>query len=443
MMAFLASISVSIVLGYLTACFFWPRGLSRATLWTFAWPTGAGLCSLIFFLFRRPMFTIEFALLIVLGGVWFLRRRPDPSHSGSSLTVPLVCLLVAGAVGFVVAGLLFIVHQDPHGDWDAFAIWNSHARYLYRDGNAWQTDIRNTFHPDYPLLVPSMNARAWRYEGEEMPETGGWLGLAYILSALAVLTATLAELRGWRIAMIIGSVLLGTPFFLEYGVMQSADVPLSLYLVSAIALLCLYSERGEGKPGLLVLSGFMAGCAGWTKNEGLLFIVALCVSILAPVFVRPSLTLRRFRSFAAGLALPLAVIVLFKSTAGLPGDYTAQRQYQEIVEKLASPDRYTTITANFARTLWSFGNWAINPLIPLLVFAGLCMVSGTAIRSFGWLTGASALTLVFAGYFVIYLVAAYDLQYLLDASNQRLFLQIWPSFLLLAGAVAVQYNHAP
>jgi dolichyl-phosphate-mannose-protein mannosyltransferase len=443
MIPLLASITVAVVLGYLAASFFWPRGLSRATLWTFAWPMGAGLCSLIFFLFRRPMFTVEFALLLVLGAIWFWRRRPGPSHSGSSLAVPAVCLLVAGVAGCVVAALLFIVHQDPHGDWDAFAIWNSHARYLYRDGPAWQTHIQNTFHPDYPLLVPAMNARAWRYAGEEMPETGGWLGLLYTLSAIAVLTATLTEMRGLRRALIIGCVLLSTPFFLEYGVMQSADVPLSLYLLSAIALLCLYSERGDGESGLLVLSGFMAGCAGWTKNEGLIFVAALCVSILAPVFVRRSLTLRRFGAFAAGLVLPLAVVIFFKSNVGLPTDYAANRQSAEIVGKLVDPERHMTIIVGFAKTLWSFGEWVVNPLIPLLVFVGLSVGVGTAIRTFGWLTSACALVLVLAGYFGIYVIATYDLQYLLEASSQRLFLHLWPPFLLLAGLVAVQYEHAP
>ena len=343
----------------------------------------------------------------------------------------------------MVAGLIFLVHQDPHGDWDAFAIWNSHARYLYRDGAAWQNDIRNTFHSDYPLLVPSMNARVWRYAGEEIPETGGWLGLAYTLSALAVLTATLVELRGLRVALIIGSVLVGTPFFLEYGVMQSADVPLSLYFLSAIALLCLYSERGAGESGLLVLSGFMTGCAGWTKNEGLLFIVALCASMLAPIFVSPSRTLQRFGSFAAGLVLPAVVIVLFKFTVRVLNENLSNRQYSELAEKLVDPERYLTVFSNFAKTLWSFGDWAINPLIPLLVFVGLSAFGGTAIRRFGWLTSASTLVIVLAGYYAIYMVAAVDLQYLLDASNPRLFLQLWPPFLLLAGLVAVQYEHAP
>jgi hypothetical protein len=287
-----------------------------------------------------------------------------------------------------------------------------------------------------------MNARGWRYAGEEIPETGGWLGVVYTLSTLAVLIATLVELRGLRLAIIIGSVLIGTPFFLEFGAMQSADVPLSLYFVSVIALLCLYSERGIGNSGLLVLAGFMSGCAGWTKNEGLVFIVAISVSMLVPMFGRRSIALKRFGSFAAGLALPLAVILFFKSTAGLPRDYAAARQYQEIIGKLVSPDRYVTITANFAKNVWSFGDWAINPIIPLLLFVALCVFGGKAIRSFGWLTGASALVLLMVGYFAIYLVATYDLQYLLDASNPRLFLQVWPSFLLLAGALAVQYQHA-
>src|SRR5262245_55401607 len=439
MILFLASVLVCLVLGYLVASFLWPHTLSRLTLWAFAWPAGAGLCSLIFFFFRRPMFTVEFALLLALAALWFFRGRPGTSHFGLMLRLPSATLLVAGIVGFVVAGLIFLVHQDPHGDWDAFAIWNSHARYLYRDGPAWQTDIRNTFHPDYPLLVPSMNARVWRYAGEETPETGGWLGILYTLSALAVLTATLTELRGLRQAFIIGSVLIGTPFFLKYGVLQAADVPLSLYFLCGIALLCLYSERGGGESGLLVLCGFMAGCAAWTKNEGLLYVLALALCILAPVVVRPAQTLRRFGSFGAGLFLPLGAIVVYKLMVSVPNEYLTNRHYSDIAEKLASPDRHLTVVSNFSKTLWSFGDWAINPLIPLLVFVGLCVVGGTAVRTFGWLTGASALVLVIAGYFAIYVVAPYDLQYLLDSSTPRLFLHLWPSFLLLAGALAVQY----
>ena len=231
-----------------------------------------GLCSMIFFCFAGRCSLSNSRSFNTRRGV-VLRGRPGPSHSGSLLTLPPLCLLFAAIVGFVAAGLIFIVHADPHGDWDAFAIWNSHARYLYRDGPAWQTHMRNTFHADYPLLVPSMNARVWRYASQEIPETGGWLGLLYTLSALGVLIATLAELRGVRLAMIIGSVLLGTPFFLEFGVLQSADVPLSLYFLSAFAL-----SSHSNAEGSLVCWSFPAlwpAAQVGRKNEGLLFIVAL------------------------------------------------------------------------------------------------------------------------------------------------------------------------
>jgi hypothetical protein len=257
-----------------------------------------------------------------------------------------------------------------------------------------------------------------------------------------VLIATLAELRGVRVALLVGSVLLGTPFFLEFGVLQSADVPLSLYFLSAFALLCLYSERGDKESGLLVLAGFMAGCAGWTKNEGLLFILALCVSILAPVFVRPSQTLRRFGRFATGLVPPAVVILTFKLTVVAPNENLSNRQYSELVEKVVNPDRYMAILSSFAKTIWSFGDWAINPVIPLLVFVGLSAFGATTIRRFGWLTSVSAFVLVLAGYYAVYLIAPTELAWVLAASNSRLFLQLWPPFLLLAGLLAVQYEHA-
>jgi hypothetical protein len=438
LISFLAALSVSTLLGYLAASFLWPRGLSHGALWAMAPGIGAGICSLIFFVFRRPMFTVEFALLLTLAAVWIFWRRPRLSHSPALWQLPLPCLLLAGAVGFVASGLVFAISQNPHGDWDAFAIWNSHARYLYRDGPAWQEHIQNTFHADYPLLVPAVNARAWRYAGQEIPETGGWLGLVFTLSGVAVLIATLIELRNLRRAMLIGLVLLATPFYLEYGVSQSADVPLSLYFLSTIALLCLYSERASGERGLLVLAGFMAGCAGWTKNEGLIFIFALCIAMLAPVLVGRAAALRRFSAFALGLLLPLAVILFFKVTIAPPSELMSHRGYAEMMTKVLDPDRYFSILTSSAATLWSFGDWAANPLIPLLIFIVVCGVDRRRIRSFGWLAGAGTMAIVLAGYFAVYLLTPFDLKWYLDGSLSRLFLQIWPPALLLAGLVAVQ-----
>jgi nicotinamide riboside transporter PnuC len=388
------------------------------------------------------MFTIEFALLIMLAVSWAVRRQPGPSHYSRPGNFTASAVLFATAAGFIASGLLFAVHQQPHGDWDAFAIWNSHARYLYRDGPAWQSHIQNTFHPDYPLLVPSLNARVWRYLGREVHDTGGWLGLIFSLSGLAVILATVAELRNRRLAMLIGLVLLATPFYLTYGVSQSADVPLAYFFLSVTTLLCLHWERGPGQRGLLVLAGFMAGCAGWTKNEGLMFVMALCIALLLSAPRSLTTSLRHLGLVSVGLLLPILVVLFFKLAIAPQGELFANRESSELFEMATAPDRYLTVVSSLSASFWTFGDWAVNPVIPLLAFIGLCGVDRQVLRTSGWLVAAATLALVGAGYFAVYVLAPYDLKWFLDNSAPRLFLQLWPSSLLLAGLVAVQYPHA-
>jgi len=58
----------------------------------------------------------------------------------------------------------------PNGDWDAWSIWNLHARYLYRGGEHWTSlfsPALNWSHPDYPLLLPASVMRSWVFAGGE------------------------------------------------------------------------------------------------------------------------------------------------------------------------------------------------------------------------------------------------------------------------------------
>jgi hypothetical protein len=78
------------------------------------------------------------------------------------------------AVSFIVKSL-----NLPHGSWDAWAIWNMRARFLYRGGVHWAQAFSEKYlwsHPDYPVLVPGNVARIWDYRGEKkMPEAVGFL----------------------------------------------------------------------------------------------------------------------------------------------------------------------------------------------------------------------------------------------------------------------------
>src|ERR1700733_11919007 len=105
--AFLSAIAfaVPILLGYFVTSLLWPQGPSRMLTWAFAPGVGAGLCSIIFIVFRRAMFTIDLGLLLVLAAVWFYvgpsRFRLKDVPAGRRL--PASCLLVTCAVGMAVS----------------------------------------------------------------------------------------------------------------------------------------------------------------------------------------------------------------------------------------------------------------------------------------------------------------------------------------------------
>ncbi len=184
------------------------------------------------------------------------------------LRLIFVAALVAGLLG--IAGMLVL---EPHGGWDAWAMWNWKARYLFRSGSQW----RNAFapgapHPDYPLLLSAANARCWTYLGRDPLWIPQLVGVAFTMAAVGLLTAGVARLRGPNQGWLAGLSLLGTVRYLSHGAALYADVPLSFFLLATLLLLALHDAGERPAPGLLVLAGLAAALAAWTKNEGLMFL---------------------------------------------------------------------------------------------------------------------------------------------------------------------------
>jgi hypothetical protein len=436
--------AVSLLIGYFITALLWPSGVSRTPVLLFAPAIGIGLSSIIFVVFRRPMFIVEGGLLLILAAGWFVLKRPARPWlpAPGMWRLPAVYVLLACGLGMALSYWMIRVERSPHGDGDAIAIWNSHARYLYRDGPSWQKTILNSFHADYPLLVPATTARLWRYMRQEVPDAGGILGVVYALAALIVLTGSLAHFRGASRAVLFGLTLLGTPFYLDYATSQSADVPMSLYVLVTIALICFQANEAPESRGPLVLAGFAAGCAGWTKNEGLLFMAATVLALLAPVFWKTWDSLRRLLAFLAGMALPLVMILWFKFAVAPPGDIFGNRHYAEVMQKLASPQRYLTVLVQVSDNFWSFGNWIVNPVLLVILYVALRRIDRRMLLNTGWLQGVFICAIVLIGYGAVYVITPMDLQWHLDSSLPRLYLHLWPTFLLLAGLISAQ-NKGP
>jgi hypothetical protein len=95
--------------------------------------------------------------------------------------------------------------------------------------------------------------------------------------------------------------------------------------------------------------------------------------------------------------------------------------------------RHFMIWDYVARYLFSFGAWSISPFIPLIAFILLTGVHRSIFADYGWRTIVTILVIVCAGYYLVYLTTPVDLKWHLESSLDRLFLQLWPSVLLLAG----------
>lgn len=463
------SIALSLALGFLLQSFF--RVRLPASQWrlslqlglSIGW--GVGISSYAFFLWTafisptgRGFILFEAGLLLAAGIAFAVATRrarpPIADQDSASISLlneigPILLLGLAAAAGLsAVAFVSYAAHQ-PHGEWDAWAIWNQRARFLVRSGEDWRRGfsvLLADYHPDYPLLLPAMVARIWRSAGTETLLAPVALSMLFTFGTVSVAFSALGVLRGrWEAALAVFA-LLGTPFFIYQGAWQYADVPLSFFFLSTLALLCLHDHFSPRHNRLLILAGASAALAAWTKNEGLLFLPAVALAWCASSWLSGTKkrSLREAISFAAGALPGLLIILYFKLAVAPPNDLVAAQGLAVAIEHLSDPSRYLEIARGFLSqasligfsseaTPGRFDGWGIFPvLLPLYWLAmrvsrpARAQESDPPISS-GALLPFLAAALMLAGYILAYLLTPYPLAWHLDTSLSRLLLHLWPT----------------
>jgi hypothetical protein len=426
----------------------------------------AGVCSIIYFLGLvcgvNPFVLPIVSALICAALVKWLRPTVNDlpgTPPARWLPIAFLVVLVAAAATFI-----FTARKEPHGYWDAWSIWNLHARFLERGGAHW-SDLFTTnlgwTHPDYPLLLPSIVAQAWAVLRSESAFIPAAIAFLFTFGTVAMLMGAVQRLRGWDQALIAGAFLLGTATFLLHGASQYADVPLAFYMVATLALLCFEDVK------CTVLAGF----AAWTKNEGLLFIVVvvLALSITRLRHRTAAKLLGELKWFAAGLAPVLAVVALFKWRYAPPGDLLSHR-FGEVLAHLVDFGRWVTLLKAFVQHAFLFGwlpipdapdplltadqylTWLLIVLlrvlpgiITLVIFAFLVRFKVDPERRTAVATIVTAVLLMLVGDFAVYLLLSNDMNWQIDTSLDRILMQLWPAALLgfFAAASRVELASAP
>ena len=423
------------------------------------WAIAAG----VYFLWRVSNAEIGIAYrlvdcVVVPGAVALVHARrqtrgtaPSPRVQGRSswwmMSLALVTLVVcAGAVAAAVQ----MAHAEPIGSWDANAIWNLKARFMYRGGDGWTRMFAKEIwfsHPDYPLMLPASAARLWTYVGYETPAGPIGVGVGFTILTMALLFAGVGWLCGIVPACVAVMLLAGNEVFIWYGGAQVADVPLSFFVLAAIVFLTVAWQRvregGETPPlRVMMAAGACAGLGAFVKNEGLAICVMLVVACAAAAVI-----FRRWKPLAAvlvGLVIGLTLVatqkLLFTGETYLTAD---QPSTAAAVEKVLDPERHRTILTFLGR--WYFGlrewyspveGWRLNPwpvrmlneptfllLLALPLFFGVRVSSD---RRPAAVTVGLLLVLVVLTYYAVLLVMPYDLAVLVQ-SLPRYFLHIVPT----------------
>ncbi len=418
----------------------WPGTQPARLLLKFGLGTGLGLGLTSLLTFLILLFTdrlvgfmaVQFILLacgLVL--TWRNWKNNPLLPERFTLTQPQKIILGAFGITLLVTASAYAINavMTPTGRYDAWMIYNRAARFIFRDPANWQNalspEIDWIFHADYPLLIPVNVAGAWNTLGGEIMRAPQAQSAYFLVSIFCVLMGTIAHLRTTGQALLAGITLLAIPVIYRTTAREEADIPLAFFMLATLTLPFLYDK--ERKPPLIVLAGLSAGFAGWTKNEGLLFLITGTFAWLVLLYRRHQL--KDLKWYALGLVLPLAVIIYFKLFLTPPNDLFDPSS-TGIFERLANFERYPIIAKTFYRQIFIFGNGELS-ILWIAIYGLIVGLDKSKIHYQPILSASIAVFLQLVGYFLIYVLTPHDLDWHLSTSLYRLMVHIFPSMLFI------------
>ncbi|MBI5062850.1 MAG: glycosyltransferase family 39 protein [Desulfatitalea sp.] len=333
-------------------------------------------------------------------------------------------LFIASVIYFIMISIGHI-----HGDWDAWAIWNMRARFLFRGGDQWSAAFSNIYewsHPDYPLLLSGNVARSWSFIGNDhqlVPITTAFL---FTFATIGLMVSSISHIKSKIHGLLAGMVLMGFVRFVENGATQQADIPFGFYLLAVIVCFYFSEKETEWRKRFLFLAGLMSGFAVWTKNEGFLLVCSVMAAhIVATVPIKGwKIYFAELASYLSGIFPILLIIAYFKMQLVPPNDIVAGQGLDATIGRLRDLSRYVSVSQAFIHTLNQVTKIRILIIPVSIVCLGLSW-SKQYKRSIRF--SAIMLTLMLSGYFGVYIISPHDLRWHLDTSLHRLYMQLLPS----------------
>lgn len=342
------------------------------------------------------------------------------------VTTVWAAVLALGATA--VASITFVANSlvVPHGEWDAWTIWNVRARNLYRGvPDAWRDGFTLAPHVDYPLLGPASVARGWAFLGSDNTVVPIAFGLLCGLLIAVVAGVSIGRRSTAAKGLLAVALILATPSFVVWLPSQGADIATSLYFLLTLVLFALAREHGAPQT-LWACAGASAACAAWTKNEGIAFCVVFGMVLLLTAVVDRR-WIGRWRALglvALGAAPILSAVAAFKWWIPISNDLVRGQSIPRTMELLGNWARIQHVVAAFAHEAWTSSATTIGTLPVLLAFV---VVGGIDVRRLRVVLPVFGAVLAMAAVdMLVYVLTPQNLNWHLQTSLSRVVLQLTP-----------------
>ncbi len=306
--------------------------------------------------------------------------------------------------------------------WDSMATSIANAKIFFVDGDL--AKLKWVPYSIYPLHVPLLCVWTSLCLGEWHDQS---VKIIFPVAFLALSTIYYVFLRCWtgRNWAILGVLLLWSAnLFIYHATISYRDIMLSLYTLSGLLLLVLWSETKQMR--ILLLAGIVAGMATFVKLEGTVYMaVPLALTAYLGVTDSHRRGLAKLKPLVI-VGVPCVVIFLFyylyKWSAGIS---TVSYINPDIWGALG---RVRHSAAAFFTTVFLTSNWNINWvwLLFALAFHPACLKSIGRVRLL-----AMALALFLGLHFAVSLVMGIAVNMISHFTLSRLFIHFFPLVPLL------------
>lgn len=312
------------------------------------------------------------------------------------------------------------------GEWDARFMWHLKARFLSRDPEEW----RNLFSPltgwknhDYPLMLPGIISWGWICLGREHPLWPALAAYTFLISLAALLFWHLSSYYSKASGALAAFFLLTLPVLRYWTAALYAETHYVFF--SGASLILFLNALRRGSLRLLAASGFMAGAAAWTKNEGLLFLACqslIFTAVSSRTFGRQARLGKAIAAFAGSGFLFLAACLVLKAfLAHDPSYLFSAREAAYYWDLVTDYGRISLIANSFREAKLQVGWQGLWYLFFAAVIFYPLMRTEKRRPPYVWVSLALA-ALMEAGYFLIYMISPIEPGYHMSTSLMRLLL---------------------